>query len=71
MITKECNDYCIKKPSSEEKGGFYYQFCLILILVPKEIILRGIVGPNILNALVDIALIFNLLQILKHLSRGT
>ena len=44
---------------------------LILILIPEKIILRGIIRPNVFNAFVDITFILNLLQILKHLSRGT
>ncbi len=44
---------------------------LILILVEKEVFLRGIIWPNILYTVIDIAFVFNLLQILKDFKRST
>ena len=44
---------------------------LILILVEEEIFFCRIVGPYLLDALVDIAFVFYLLQVLEHLQRCT
>ena len=46
------------------------KFILILLLIEEKILLRGIVGPNIFNGLVNIALVFDFLQILKHFERS-
>ena len=51
---------------------FKPHYCLlILILVEKEILLSGIVRPDILDTFIDITLILYLLQVLKHLQRST
>ncbi len=39
-------------------------FDLIFVFVEEEILFCGIIGPNIFDTLVDIAFVFNLLQVL-------
>ena len=51
---------------------FKPHYCLLIfILVEKEILLSGIVRPDILDTFIDITLILYLLQVLKHLQRST
>ena len=40
---------------------------LVLVLVEEEIFFCGIVGPDVLDALVHIAFVFNLLQVFQNL----
>lgn len=44
---------------------------LILVIVPEEIILGRIIRPDVLDALINIAFVFYLLQILQNLQRRT
>ena len=46
------------------------KFILILLLIEEKILLRGIVGPNIFNGLVNIALVLDFLQILIPFERS-
>ena len=41
---------------------------LILLLVPEEIILRRVVRPDVLDALVDFAVVLKFLEILNYFS---
>ena len=42
-------------------------FVSILVLVEEEVFLGGVVGPDILDGFVDVALVLYLLQVLDHL----
>ena len=46
-------------------------FLLILVLVEQEIFLGGVVGPNLFDTLVDITLVFYLLQVLQYFEGST
>ena len=46
-------------------------FCrLILILVPKEVVLLRIIGPDVFDGLVDFAFLFKFLKIFNDLKRA-
>lgn len=44
---------------------------LVFIIVPEEIFLGGIVGPNVFNAFIHFTFILYFLQVLEHLERST
>lgn len=44
---------------------------LVFLLIPEEVILRGIVGPYVLYGLVDFTLIFEFLKVLDDFKRAT
>ena len=45
-------------------------YSLVFILVEEEVVVAGVVGPDVFDAFVDLALIFDLLEILYHLHRS-
>ena len=44
---------------------------LIFVVIPQEVILWRIIRPDVLDAILDITLIFYLLQILQNFQRRT
>ena len=59
--------YCKQKAVLLMKDGLYCGGIeLIFVFVPEEIFFRRIVGPNIFDAFIDIALILNLLKIFQY-----
>ncbi len=43
---------------------------LVFLFVEEEVVVAGVVGPDVFDAFVDLALIFDLLEILYHLHRS-
>jgi hypothetical protein len=44
---------------------------LIFILVEEKVFLRGIVGPEVLDAVINIALVLDFLQVFDYLKGAT
>ena len=45
-------------------------YSLVFILVEEEVVVAGVVGPDVFDAFVDLAFIFDLLEILYYLHRS-
>lgn len=61
--------YCMQKGGSFSLSCPFYQIKSIFVFIKQEILLGRIVWPYILDALVNIALVFYFLQI-SSTSRG-
>ena len=47
------------------------KIALIFFLVEEEIVLGGVVGPDVFDRFVDFTLVFYLLQVFEHFERRT
>ena len=51
----------------------FYNFCakkgLVLLFVEEEVVLGRVVGPDVLDGFINVALVLDLLQVLEHLER--
>lgn len=56
----------VKKEISEVALGATSLISLILILVEKKVFFRGIVGPDVFDAVINITLVLYFLKVLKH-----
>ena len=50
---------------------FVLKIALIFLLVEEEIVLGGVVGPDVFDRFVDFTLVFYLLQVFEHFERRT